>query len=174
MPIIGILGLIFITIALMINLYSYQIVSELKANLRSYYEQLNDPSIFGQIGGKFIDFFTGGAQTQKKKDIEQMEKDLVNGLRVMEVGLGFAGLATIFGFTAVMINVKKPTAGRSQFIASYIFAIIEPVIVIWASVMLLMFTGILLLGVTSSLLGIMFLIIETQRLQTHKRPKART
>ncbi|MDR3238686.1 MAG: zinc ribbon domain-containing protein [Clostridiales bacterium] len=169
LPIFGILGLVFTIVSLMISLYSFRIVSDLKQNLRDYYAQMDDTSALGQWGGQIVDFFTSGSLTKKRQDVQQMESELTLGVNVMGLGVACAGVAALICFFGVLRNMKKPSAGRALFAAAYIFALFAPALVFYASIILYTITGLLLIGVTVSILGVLFMIIEARRIALRRR-----
>ncbi|MDR1558283.1 MAG: zinc ribbon domain-containing protein, partial [Clostridiales bacterium] len=79
LPLFGTMGVALMVVSLMVTIYSYSMIDGLQKNLLQYYNQMNDDSLVGQIGGAVMDFFTDGALTQKLDDVKKMEQDLING-----------------------------------------------------------------------------------------------
>jgi len=168
LPLFGIMGVVLMIIALIITLYSYNMIDGLQKNLLQYYNQITDNSLAGKIGSPIIDFFTGGALTQKRQDITKMEQDLRNGKDIMSVGLLCAVLSVLTGLAGVLRNIKKPSEGRIMFLFAYIFSLITPVLVLIACTMLFLINTWLIVTVTASLLAFIMLIVESQRIKIVK------
>ena len=168
LPLFGIMGIVLMVITLMVTFYSYNMIAGLQKNLQQYYNELNDDSLVGRIGGSVMDFFTDGALTQKREDIQKMEQDLINGKNAMSAGLVCALLSVLTGLAGVLRNIKRPAEGRGFFLFSIVFSLVTPVLVFIACTMLYLINTILLLNITSSIMALIMLVIESQRLKIIK------
>ena len=167
-PIFGIMGVVFMVITLAVTFYSDSMIDGLQKNLSQYYNEMNDGSLINQISGPVIDFFTGGARTQKLEDINNMAQDLVKGRDLMSASLLCALLSVFTSLAGVLRNIKKPAAGRVLFIFAYIFALGAGVLVVIACTMLYLINTLLIITVTASLLAFIMLVVEARRVKIIK------
>jgi len=165
LPLFGIMGVVLMVVTLMAAYYSYNMINSLQKDLNTYYSQITDDSIVGQISSPIIDFFTGGALTQKREDITKMGQDLQVGLKYITYGLLCSVLSVLTGLFGVMRNIKRPSAGRVLFILSSITALGALALVVIACAMLYLINNLLAVTITASTVGFFMLIVEARRVK---------